>query len=59
MKKNQNNLVWVTNIPVPYRERLWQRVSSEKFADGMIEAIQSLVNYLNESLKNVLLSKIK
>ena len=29
MIKNQNNLVWVTNIPVPYREPLWQRFSTE------------------------------
>jgi glycosyltransferase involved in cell wall biosynthesis len=29
MKNVDKNLVWVTNIPVPYRELLWQRLSSE------------------------------
>ena len=52
MKNVDKNLVWVTNIPVPYRELLWQRLSSE-INFKIIFMSKSEFNYEYEPPRNV------
>ena len=52
MNMIENILVWVTNIPVPYRERLWQRLSTEINFE-IVFMNKSEFNYEYEPPRNV------